>query len=499
MAVVLPDPAGAIASCTRAPEVAISPHQVRLRGVEGDAVGDRLQQRQVDVASGTARPPCWRAASTRNRSSASTVAEVNSGSRRPRRRWTPSRRRSTAGDRGVTGSAGSAAPTGPGPGPGDDLVDQRVDVGAGREARGVGADLTFGFGPDMPHLPGGPAVSTTRAVARRRAAIPATSRSTVPRARWPRPAGARRSGRCGRPSAWSPPRTARPRPARPALLGFGAGFVLGVAGLQGGLLGQLDRLDRGRRPAVLGLELRPPARPGGRRSGPGGSTRPWRVLGHADDLADARLPAAAAAAASERSLKVSPSRRCSSASRRVLYRSEAVTVALNSTRPSTASHRPGVPSAFRTRTLLETATWVCRSGSPARESRWSNAAAIRPVVSSCCTPSRAAAGVDRRPAPASRGRPRPRRGARRGSAPRPRRGAIAHNADTDLTGVNVRSNPATALVAGRECRAMNEDSSRGSFGARPYSSANISRPTSVRIRARSAAASGQSRGTPRRR
>ena len=38
-----------------------------------------------------------------------------------------------------------------------------------------------------------------------------------------------------------------------------------------------------------------------------------------------------------------------------------------------------------------------------------------------------------------------------------------------MTGVNVRSNPATAVVACRECRAMNEDSSRGSFGARPYS------------------------------
>ena len=74
------------------------------------------------------------------------------------------------------------------------------------------------------------------------------------------------------------------------------------------------------------------------------------------------------------------------------------------------------------------------------------------------------------------------------------RGAIAHSADTDLTGVNVRSKPAIALVVERELRAMNEDSSRGSFGARPYASANISRPTSVRIRARSAAARTVSRG-----
>jgi len=99
-----------------------------------------------------------------------------------------------------------------------------------------------------------------------------------------------------------------------------------------------------------------------------------------------RRPAAAAAEASERSVKVRPSRACSCDSRRVLYRSEEVTVALNSTRPSRASHRPGVPSALRTRTLLETATWVCRSGSPARESRCSNAAARTPVVSRCCTP-----------------------------------------------------------------------------------------------------------------
>jgi hypothetical protein len=32
------------------------------------------------------------------------------------------------------------------------------------------------------------------------------------------------------------------------------------------------------------------------------------------------------------------------------------------------------------------ATWVCRSGSPARESRWVNAAAIRPRTSTCATP-----------------------------------------------------------------------------------------------------------------
>ena len=74
---------------------------------------------------------------------------------------------------------------------------------------------------------------------------------------------------------------------------------------------------------------------------------------------------------------------------------------------------------------------------------------------------------------------------------------MAHNADTDLTGVKVRSNPATAVVAAREWRAMKEDSSRGFRAGRPYSCANICRPTSVRIRARCAAASGVSFGISR--
>ena len=75
-------------------------------------------------------------------------------------------------------------------------------------------------------------------------------------------------------------------------------------------------------------------------------------------------------------------------------------------------------------------------------------------------------------------------------------GAIAQSVDTDLTGVKVRSNPAIAEVVERELRAMNDDSSRGSFGARPCASVNISRPTSVRIRARSAAARTVSARSP---
>ena len=40
-----------------------------------------------------------------------------------------------------------------------------------------------------------------------------------------------------------------------ALLGQGSGFVFGVAGLQGRLLSQVQCFDRGRRPAVIMLEL----------------------------------------------------------------------------------------------------------------------------------------------------------------------------------------------------------------------------------------------------
>jgi hypothetical protein len=51
------------------------------------------------------------------------------------------------------------------------------------------------------------------------------------------------------------------------------------------------------------------------------------------------------------------------------------------------------------------------------------------------------------------------------------RGAGSHDADTDSTGEDVRSYPATALVAGRDARARNPDS-RASAGGRPCSAVN---------------------------
>src|SRR4029450_10412085 len=58
--------------------------------------------------------------------------------------------------------------------------------------------------------------------------------------------------------------------------------------------------------------------------------------------------------------------------------SDAATLALNSTRPSTDSPRPP-----RVCTLSATATWLCRSGSAARPPRWVNEAATRPDTLTC--------------------------------------------------------------------------------------------------------------------
>ena len=69
-------------------------------------------------------------------------------------------------------------------------------------------------------------------------------------------------------------------------------------------------------------------------------------------------------------------------------------------------------------------------------------------------------------------------------------GAIAHRVLTDFTGENVRSNPPTALVRGRDSFATAPDSSRASRGSRPCSARNISAATSERIRARSFGATG---------
>jgi hypothetical protein len=104
-----------------------------------------------------------------------------------------------------------------------------------------------------------------------------------------------------------------------------------------------------------------PARRGGPGWRPGGWTsagsRPGRPRRpHGSGAFPGSVPA--------RSAKVRPSRVRRCFSRAVLYVSEAATLALNRIRPSMASHFPD-----NVCTLFATATWVCRSGSPARESR----------------------------------------------------------------------------------------------------------------------------------
>src|SRR5215211_4133706 len=67
--------------------------------------------------------------------------------------------------------------------------------------------------------------------------------------------------------------------------------------------------------------------------------------------------------------------------------------------------------------------------------------------------------------------------------------ATAHRVETDFTGENVRSYPATVCVRGREPFAICPASSRASAGSRPCSARKNSRATSVRTLARSAAGS----------
>ena len=89
-------------------------------------------------------------------------------------------------------------------------------------------------------------------------------------------------------------------------------------------------------------------------------------------------------------------------------------------------------------TLLATATWVCRSGSPARLSRWVNAAATKPRTSTCRTPLlpvRVKSACRSRKVNAS---PTAAWWAR-SIAAAVARSATAHSADTLFTGEKVRS------------------------------------------------------------
>ena len=70
-----------------------------------------------------------------------------------------------------------------------------------------------------------------------------------------------------------------------------AGFVLGFAGFQGGLLGERDRLDRGRRASVVAAGRRWRVRLAGRRSGAVATTSGPAARVDPDDLPDRTLAA----------------------------------------------------------------------------------------------------------------------------------------------------------------------------------------------------------------
>ncbi len=222
-----------------------------LPGVEGDPVGGLLEQGQ------RRRRPRWRRCPSATPGGVDEALLRRRGSRcevyraEPATSYTldPSLRRSSAGSATPSRARVSRTERG-GEGLVDDQVHDRVSTcSAGRFG---GADLALRLGAHVPDLPGRPA---------RPAPSSRTRCGGVPDPRRVHRAEAvlrgRRTGR--RPPS---PDTLRGRrgPPRPrvapggALLGQGARFVLGVAGLQGGLLGQLDRLDHGRWAAVVGLE-----------------------------------------------------------------------------------------------------------------------------------------------------------------------------------------------------------------------------------------------------
>ena len=169
---------------------------------------------------------------------------------------------------------------------GDEEVDQRVRLLGGELD---GADLPFGFGADVPHLPGRPA-----ALEQRHDAVGSLGD----------PAGVgtlhRRRGCCQRrcdhriDSAATAENLGGFGHPYPALFGFGAWFVLRVTGFQGGLLGQMQGLDRSRWPTVVGLELDGELAAPGIDAGPAGRPALVQARVDANDLPDRPLARAGA-------------------------------------------------------------------------------------------------------------------------------------------------------------------------------------------------------------
>ena len=237
-----------------------------------------------------------------------------------------------------------------------------------------GSDLALGLGADMPDLPGGTAFLHHRQDLPGRLCNPAGvgdragglgGRGAAPSAPSPRRA-------CG------PPSTAAASSSQVARCSVrDAGFVFGVAGLQGGLLGQLQRFDRGRWSAVDHLEVDRELAAADVDAGAAGGPARVQSWVDADDLPDRPLPRVGVGPFGE----PDPEAVAEVLLQRGVVGFRRRDVGLEQIRPSMDSQRPS-----RVCTLLATATWVCRSGSPARLSRWVNAAATRPRTSTCRIP-----------------------------------------------------------------------------------------------------------------
>ena len=288
MAVVFPAPAGAMASWSRAPEVAIWVTRAACPALRVAPLA-ACSSSAISTASGwrvcrSARP----AASTRRCSAARICGAGVDGGAGDLVHAGPSTRRSSAGS-SMPSPAGVSRTEAVVEGVvGDQVHDRRRRARRAGSRRGPGACAS--------------ARTCQTCQVERRACI--SSRTRVRGVPHPR----RIHGR------WLVPRGRRTGPWRTmaatpcgaaedllgllapggALLGQGARFVLGVAGLQGGLLGQLDRLHHGRRAPVVGLERGGELAAAGLDAGPPGG--PALVQGRVDtdDLADRALAAVGA-------------------------------------------------------------------------------------------------------------------------------------------------------------------------------------------------------------